>query len=309
MPMLRHVALRLLLAVPTVLGVLLLVSLLLQLVPGDPVDVMLGESAHGADREALRRSLGLDRPAWRQLAAFVAGAARGDLGASIGSGQPVLTLLGERYPATLELTGAALLVALAIALPLGARAALRPGALADRTSLWLATAQTALPTFCLGPLLILVFAVELPWFPVSGRSGVASVVLPALTLGLGMSAVLARHLRGALLEALRLDCVRTARAKGLPPLRVFLLHALPNALTATLTVLGLQLGGLLAGAVVTETIFAWPGVGRLLIQAIGARDYPLVQGCVLAVALTYVAVNLLTDVAQAAIDPRLRERA
>lgn len=306
--MLRHVALRLLLSLPTVVGVLLLVSILLQLVPGDPVDVMLGEGASSTDREELRRSLGLDRPAWRQLGDFAAGVARGELGRSISGGQPVGALLRERYPATLELTGAALLVALAIALPLGALAALRPGSLADRASLALATLQTALPTFCLGPLLILAFAVELPWFPVAGRRGLASVVLPAVTLGFGMSAVLARQLRGALLEALRLDCVRTARAKGLSARRVLLLHALPNAVTATLTVLGLQLGALLAGAVVTETIFAWPGVGRLLIQAIGARDYPLVQGCVLAVALTYVVVNLATDLAQAAIDPRLRER-
>jgi len=307
--MLRHVALRLLLAVPTALGVLVLVSVLLHFVPGDPVDVMLGEGASTADREELRRSLGLDRTAWRQLADFTAGAVRGELGRSITGGQPVATLLRERYPATLELTGAALVVALAIALPLGMLAALRPGSLADRVSLALATVQTALPTFCLGPLLILAFAVQLPWLPVAGRHGLASVVLPALTLGFGMSAVLARHLRGALLEALRLDCVRTARAKGLAPRLVLLRHALPNAVTATLTVLGLQLGGLLAGAVVTETIFAWPGVGRLLIQAIGTRDYPLVQGCVLAIALTYVAVNLLTDVAQAAIDPRLRESA
>jgi peptide/nickel transport system permease protein len=180
---------------------------------------------------------------------------------------------------------------------------------ADRASLALAAAQTALPTFCLGPLLILAFAVELPWLPVAGRSGLASLVLPALTLGLGMSAILARQLRTALGDALALDCVRTARAKGLDARRVFLVHALPNAATATLTVLGLQLGGLLAGAIVTETIFAWPGLGRLLMQAIGARDYPLVQGCVLAVATTYVTVNLVTDLAQAAIDPRLRERA
>jgi len=307
--MLRYASLRLALAVPTLIGVLLLVSLLLQLVPGDPIDVMLGEGAIGAERAQLRTALGLDRPPWRRLADFAVGVLHGDLGRSIVSGDPVGHLLLERYPATLELAGAALLIAVAIALPLGAGAALRPGSLADRASLGLAVAQTALPTFCLGPLLILVFAVELPWLPVAGRGGVASLVLPALTLGLGMSAVLARQLRTAVIEALALDCVRTARAKGLAPLRVLLVHALPNAATATLTVLGLQLGGLLAGAIVTETIFAWPGVGRLLMQAIGTRDYPLVQGCVLAVAVTYVVVNLLTDLAQAAIDPRLRERA
>lgn len=306
--MLRYAALRLLLAVPTLLGVLVLVSALLHFVPGDPVDVMLGEGASGVDREQLRRAMGLDRPPWLQLADFAAGAVHGDLGRSIAGGEPVVTLLAQRYPATLQLALAALLVAVLVALPLGIAAALRPGSLADRASLALAALETALPTFCLGPLLILVFAVELPWLPVSGRSGLASVVLPALTLGLGMSAVLARQLRVALAEALRLDCVRTARAKGARRWRVLALHALPNAATATITVLGLQLGGLLAGAVVTETIFAWPGVGRLLVQAIGARDYPLVQGCVLAVACTYVLANLLTDLAQAALDPRLRER-
>ncbi|MFN8598947.1 MAG: ABC transporter permease [Candidatus Binatia bacterium] len=307
--MLRYAALRLLLAVPTLVGVLVLVSALLHFVPGDPVDVMLGEGASGVDREQLRRAMGLDRPPWLQLADFAAGAVHGDLGRSIAGGEPVVTLLAQRYPATLQLALAALLVALLIALPLGIAAALRPGSLADRASLALAALETALPTFCLGPLLILVFAVELPWLPVSGRSGVASVVLPALTLGFGMSAVLARQLRAALADALRLDCVRTARAKGARRWRVLVLHALPNAATATITVLGLQLGGLLAGAVVTETIFAWPGIGRLLVQAIGARDYPLVQGCVLAVACTYVLANLLTDLAQAALDPRLRERA
>lgn len=306
--MLRYATLRLLLAIPTLAGVLVLVSALLHLVPGDPVDVMLGEGASGVDREQLRRAMGLDRPPWLQLADFAAGAVHGDLGRSITGGEPVVTLLAQRYPATLQLALAALFVALLIALPLGIAAALRPGALADRASLALAALETALPTFCLGPLLILVFAVEVPWLPVSGRSGVASVVLPALTLGFGMSAVLARQLRVALADALRLDCVRTARAKGAHPWRVFLMHALPNAATATTTVLGLQLGGLLAGAVVTETIFAWPGIGRLLVQAIGARDYPLAQGCVLAVACTYVLANLLTDLAQAALDPRLRER-
>ncbi|MBM4242591.1 MAG: ABC transporter permease [Deltaproteobacteria bacterium] len=306
--MVRHAAVRLALAVPTLVGVLFLVSALLHLVPGDPVDAMLGEGSSSVDREQLRRAMGLDRPPWRQLAEFAAGALQGDLGRSIAGGEPVALLLAQRYPATLQLTAAALGIALLIALPLGAAAAIRSGSIADRVSLILAAAETALPTFCLGPLLILVFAVELPWLPVSGRSGPASVVLPALTLGLGLSAVLARQLRVALADALRLDCVRTARAKGASGWRTILVHALPNAATATMTVLGLQLGGLLAGAVVTETIFAWPGIGRLLVQAIGARDYPLVQGCVLAVACTYVVVNLLTDVVLAALDPRLRER-
>jgi peptide/nickel transport system permease protein len=307
--MLRHAAVRLALALPTVVGVLVLVVALLHAVPGDPVDVILGEGASHADRDALRAELGLDRPALRQLADFAAGALRGDLGRSLVTARPVTELIAERYPATLELAGGAILVALLVGIPLGIAAAAHPGAAADRLGVLLAAGQTALPTFCLGPLLQLVFAVELPVLPVSGRQGAASLVLPALTLGLGMSAVLARQLRSSLIEALALDCVRTARAKGLAPSRVFLRHALPNAATSTLTVFGLQLGGLLAGAIVTETVFSWPGLGRLLVQAIGTRDYPLVQGCVLVVALTYVAINLLTDLAQAAIDPRLRERA
>ncbi|MEW6270288.1 MAG: ABC transporter permease [Thermodesulfobacteriota bacterium] len=305
--MLRYASLRLALALPTLLGVLVVVVALLHAVPGDPVDVILGERASRADRDALRAELGLDRPAWRQLTDFVAGTLRGDLGRSLTTSRPVSELVLERYPATFELAGAALAIALAIGVPLGVAAAARPGSRVDRLGVLLAALHTALPSFCLGPLLQLAFAVELPLFPVSGRRGLASLVLPATTLGLGMSAVLARQLRSSLLDALALDCVRTARAKGLAPARVFLHHALPNAATATVTVLGLQLGGLLAGAIVTETVFSWPGLGRLLVQAIGARDYPLVQGCVLAVAATYVAVNLLTDLVQAAIDPRLRE--
>ncbi|HEY8517762.1 MAG TPA: ABC transporter permease [Candidatus Binatia bacterium] len=307
--MLRYACLRLALALPTMLGVLVLVVALLHAVPGDPVDVILGERASHADREALRHELGLDRPAWRQLVDFTAGALRGDLGRSLTTSRPVSELIAERYPATLELAGAALVIALVVGVPLGMAAAARPGSRIDRFGVLLAALQTALPTFCLGPLLQLGLAVELPLFPVSGRRGLDSLVLPAATLGFGMSALLARQLRSSLLDALALDCVRTARARGLSPALVLLRHALPNAATATVTVLALQLGGLLAGAIVTETVFSWPGLGRLLVQAIGARDYPLVQGCVLVVAASYVAVNLLADLVQAALDPRLRERA
>lgn len=306
--MLRYAALRAFLAVPTLAGVLVLVAALLHLVPGDPVDVMLGEGASGIDRERLRAALGLDEPPWLQLLRFVGGALHLDLGRSLVTGEPVARLIAERYPATLELAAVSLIVAVGVALPLGLLAGARPGSAIDRVSLGLAAAETALPTFCLGPLLLLVFAVELPWFPVAGRGGAASLVLPAVTLGAGMSAVLSRQLRSSIVDALRLDCIRTARASGASPARVFLRHALPNAATATVTVLGLQLGGLLSGAIVTETIFAWPGLGRLLVQAIGARDFPLVQGCVLVIAVSYLLVNLLTDVLQAAIDPRLRER-
>jgi ABC-type dipeptide/oligopeptide/nickel transport system permease component len=293
-------------AVVTTIAVVVVVSSLLQAIPGDPVDAMLGERAATADREALRRSLGLDRPAWLQLVSSLASLAHGDLGRSLATGDPVSALLLARYPATLELACAALLFSLAIALPLGVGAAARPGAFADRLSLALATGAATLPTFALGPLLLLAFAVELPWFPVAGRSGPASLVLPGITLGLGMAAVLARHLRSGLSRALLLDCVRAARGRGASPVRLFLVHALRNALTPAVAVLAVQIGGVLAGAVVTETVFSWPGLGRLLVQSIGARDYPVVQGCALAIALTFVLVSLVADLAQAWADPRLR---
>lgn len=301
-----HALRRVALAVLTAAGTIALVSLLLSAIPGDPIDAMLGERASSADRESLRASLGLDRPPLERLARYAAGIARGDLGTSLATGRPVRALLAERYPATLALALAAGALAVAIALPLGLLAAARPGGTADRASLALATAATALPSFALGPLLILAFGIALPWFPVAGRTGPASLVLPAITLGLGMSAVLARQLRGAMLEALDLDCIRAARARGVPPARVFLVHGLRLSASPAVVLLALQLGGLLAGAVVTETVFAWPGLGRLLVQAIGARDLPLVQGCSLAIALTFVAANLAADLAQALLDPRVR---
>jgi peptide/nickel transport system permease protein len=297
---------RCLVAAITALGVMVLVAALLQAIPGDPVDAMLGERAGTADREALRTALGLDRPAWRQVVGSVGSLARGDLGTSLATGEPVGRLLLARYPATLELTLAALACAMAIAIPLAIGAAAHPGAFVDRASLALATLAAAVPSFALGPLLLLVFAVELPWLPVAGRAGAASLVLPGLTLGLGMAAVLARHLRSALVGALALDSVRAARARGASRTRLLLVHGLRNAAVPTVEVLAIQIGGLLAGAIVTETVFAWPGLGRLLVQAIGGRDYPVVQGCALAIALTFVAVSFTADLVQAWIDPRLR---
>ncbi len=302
----RTLLLRVLLAAPTALGVALLVFALLRALPGDPVDAMLGETATAGDRAALRQALGLDQPASLQLARFLGGLARGDLGGSLIDGEPVSRLILERYPATLELAAAAVAIALIVAVPLGIAAAPRPGSSIDRLLLGFALGATSLPTFALGPLLILGFSVELGWLPVAGRSGAASLVLPGATLGIGMAAILARHLCVALRAALDLDCIRAARARGVPPAGLLLRHALRNASTAVVTVFGLQVGGLLAGAIVTETIFAWPGLGRLLVQAIGSRDYPVAQGCVLAIALTYVAVNLATDLLQAWLDPRLR---
>ena len=304
--MTRQLVIRLLLALPTAAGVVLVVFAFIHAIPGDPVDVMLGENARAADREELRSALGLDQPLGAQLARFAAGITHGDLGRSLTTGESVAGLIAARYPATLELAGAAVVVAAAIALPLGTLAAALPGSWADRAALGLAVGGASLPTFWLGPMLILCFAVRTDWFPVSGHDGLASLVLPATTLGVGMAAVLTQQLRGSLLGVLRRDFIRTARAKGLPPRAVFMRHALRNAATAVVTVFGLQIGGLLAGSIITETIFAWPGLGRLLVQAINSRDYPLVQGCVLSIALTYVLVNLLTDLVHVALDPRLR---
>lgn len=291
---------------PVVFGVVTLVFLFLRMVPGDPVDLMLGENARGADREALRHALGLDQPVWGQYAQFLNGLLHGDLGQSFYYREPVLTTLFARYPATLELTLAGLLVGLCIAFPVGIGAALRPGKWLDQASRAGAYFGAAMPTFWLGPLLVSFFAVQLDWLPVSGREGFESLVLPALTLGLGLAGLSSRMLRAGLGEALREDYVRTARAKGLSEKTVALKHALRNALLPVITLVGLQFGALLSGAVITETVFSWPGVGRLLITAIETRDYPLVQGGVLLIALTYVLVNLATDLLYGVLDPRIR---
>ena len=298
---------RLALLVPTVLGVATLTFAVLHFVPGDPVDVLLGESATPADREALRRDLGLDRPLAVQYLGYLAGLARGDLGQSLAFRAPVASVVASRYPATLELAGAALGAALLVALPLGIAGALRPRSWLDRTARIASLVGVCIPTLCLAPVLILLFSMQLGWLPVSGRGGMAHLVLPAATLGLGMAGVLVRQTRTSMLAAIHEDYVRTARAKGLPEWRVVLSHVLRNALIPIVTVSGLQAGSLLAGAVITETIFAWPGVGRLAVQAIGARDFSLVQGCVLAMGITYVLVNSLTDLLYRAIDPRLRD--
>jgi peptide/nickel transport system permease protein len=300
---------RLLLLAPTIVGVATLVFAFLHLVPGDPVEIMLGEWAAPADAAALRRDLGLDRPLPEQYARFLARAATGDLGRSITYRAPVASVIADRYPATLALAAAALVLATGLALPLGVLAAVRPGSAFDRLARAASLAGACVPSLWLGPLLILAFAIGLGWLPVSGAGGPAHLVLPATTLALGMTGVLVRLTRASMIGALGEDYVRTARAKGAAEWRVLGVHALRNALLPVTTVLGLQAGALLAGAVITETIFAWPGLGRLVVQAINARDYPLVQGCVLVIACTYVAVNALTDLLYLLIDPRLRRDA
>jgi peptide/nickel transport system permease protein len=273
---------------------------------GDPVEVMLGESASGADREALRAALGLDQPLPVQYLDYLAGLLQLDLGTSIHFRRPVTELLLERLPATGLLAAATLLVTVLLALPLGIMAAVHRNTAWDSGAMGFSMLGVSIPNFWLGPLLILVFSLWLGWFPVSGQSGFGSVVLPAMTLGTRLTAVLSRMVRSSLLEVLGEDYIRTARAKGLPPHRVVLQHGLRNALLPVITLLGLQLGALLAGAVITETVFSWPGVGLLMIEAIQSRDYPVVQACVLLISLSYVIVNLLTDIAYAWIDPRIR---
>ncbi len=293
-------------AAVVIFGVLVLVFLLIHLVPGDPVEVMLGESARAADRAALRQSLGLDQPLLTQFITYLGNIAQFDLGASLHSKRPILDILLERLPATLELALAALLVAVLVAFPLGVMAAVKKDSVWDHSAMAVSLLGVSIPNFLMGPILILVFAVWLGWFPVNGRDGLASLVLPAITLGTAMAAILSRMVRATLLEVLGEDYIRTARAKGLGPRAVIWRHALRNALLPVITLLGLQLGALLAGAVITEAVFSWPGIGQLVIEAIQRRDYPVVQACVLLISVMYVLVNALTDMAYGWFDPRIR---
>jgi peptide/nickel transport system permease protein len=303
---LRYLLRRIALTIPVLLGVATLVFSLIHLIPGDPAESMLGEGASPALVAELRTQLGLDRPLMEQYIRFMRGLVRGDLGTSIRTSQPVVTAILERVPATVELACAAMAVALAIALPLGIIAAVRHGTFADYAAMTAALAGISIPNFWLGPMLAIVFAVSLGWLPVSGRGGWDSLVLPAISLGAALSAILARMTRASLLEELRELYVKAARARGATRGRAILGHALRNSLIPLVTILGLQFGAVLTGSVITETIFAWPGVGRLLIQSISFRDYPLVQGCILLIAFTYVTVNLATDLVYGVLDPRIR---
>jgi len=297
---------RILSALIGLLGVICLVFLLIHVIPGDPVEVMLGESAQPTDKEALRHALGLDLPLYQQWWIYFNALLHLDFGTSLFSGRAILGLLIERIPATLYLSLISLLVAIAVSLPLGLLAAVRQHTSLDYGAMGFALFGMSIPNFWMGPLLILVGALWLGWFPVSGQEGWNSVVLPALTLGTAMAAILARMIRSSVLEVLGEDFMRTARAKGLSSTRAVMLHALPNSLLPILTLLGLQLGGLLGGAVITETVFAWPGLGLLMIEAIQQRDYPVVQAAVLCISVTYIVVNLLTDLLYAWLDPRIQ---
>ena len=301
----RYFLNRLLLLLPTLFGALTLVFFLINLVPGDPVEVMLGETASAADKEELRRQLGLDQPVVARYRGFLADLSRGDLGYSLYENAEVATLIAARLPATLELTTCAMIVAIIIAFPLATLAALKPGTWIDRLALFFSLLGLSVPNFWLGPMLMILVSIQLGWLPVSGRGGFSHVILPALTLGMAMAAILTRILRASLLRIVNLDFIKTARAKGLGEPLVWLKHMLRNALIPVISIMGLQFGSLLAGSIITETIFSWPGIGRLTVQAIQTRDYPLVQGCVLIVATGYLVVNFITDLAYSIIDPRI----
>ncbi|MEO7029807.1 MAG: ABC transporter permease [Acidobacteriaceae bacterium] len=311
----RQAALKILRRVATTLPVLwvvvTVVFLLIHLVPGDPIVQMLGEGATAADVSTLRHAYGLDAPLGEQYMHYWRGIAHADLGQSLRLHDSVLRLILQRYPYTLALTLGALLIGVGLSIPAGVISARHRNRWTDRFIGVGSLVGLSFPNFALGPILILAFAIGLGWLPVSGAgTGAADflrhLILPSITLGLGLAAVLTRMVRTSMLEEMGQDYIRTARAKGLSERRVVYRHALRNALNPVLTVIGLQFGSLLAGAIVTETIFSWPGLGRLTLSAISNRDYALVQGCILAIGLTYVAINLLTDAAYAIADPRLR---
>jgi ABC-type dipeptide/oligopeptide/nickel transport system permease component len=284
-----------------------LVFLLIHLVPGDPIAQMLGEGAPPADIAATRHLYGLDAPLGQQYLNYWKGVLHGDLGRSIRLNKSVTLSLAQAYPYTLRLTLASLLIALVLSIPAGVRSAQRRNHWDDRLLSVVSLFGLSFPNFALGPILILLFSIKLGWLPVSGAGTFANLVLPALTMGSALAAILTRMVRTSMLEELSQDYIRTARAKGLPERTVVYRHALRNAMIPVLTVVGLQFGALLAGAIVTEKIFSWPGIGRLTVDAISSRDYTLVQGCILAIGLTYVAVNFLTDVLYSVANPRIRQ--
>jgi peptide/nickel transport system permease protein len=310
----KSILTRVLLTIPVVWVVVSLVFLLIHLVPGDPVQQMLGEGATAADLSALRHQYGLDLPLGVQYLHYWRDVLHGDLGRSIRLNDTVVHLIATRYPYTIELTVSALILGLILAIPAGVTAAVRRGRGMDHALGLISLFGLSVPAFALGPVLILVFSIGLGWLPVSGAgpSGLFSaegwkyLVLPSAAMGVSLAAILTRMVRTAMLEELNRDHIRTARAKGLSETAVVYRHALPNALVPIVTVVGLQFGTLLAGAIVTETIFSWPGLGRLVVTAISGRDYALVQGSLLAIGLTYVLVNLLTDLTYRWVNPRMR---
>ena len=288
------------------LGVVTMVFFLVHMIPGDPVTVMLGEHAMAVEKAALRHQMGLDQPLLNQYVLFLKGIFQGNLGNSIFYRLPVSSIIASRLPATIILAAAAMAVALIIALPLGIIAGSRQYSTIDNFSMFLSLLGISMPNFWLGPLLIIIFSIKLDWLPVSGMEGLKSLILPAITLGTALAAILSRMTRSSLLEVISQEYLTAARARGLPGWRVLMKHALKNALLPVVTIIGLQFGALLSGAIVTEKVFSWPGIGSLLIQAVFTRDYPMVQGCILVISFCYIIANVTTELFYALIDPRIR---
>ena len=303
---LNYIIKRLFSAVFVLFSILTLVFFLIHIVPGDPIEVMLGETARTTDREALRHALGLDLPIIQQWLIYLYSFFHFDLGTSLHSKQQVSQLLLEHALPTAILSLASLFVAILISVPLGILSAVHKDSILDKFSMMTAVLGVSIPNFVMGPLLILTFSLWLGWFPVSGNEGVTSLILPALTLGTALAAILSRMIRSSMLEVLQEDYIRSAYARGLTKFNVLVFHALRNAVLPIVTILGMQLGTLLAGAVITETIFAWPGIGQLMIESIQKRDYPVIQGCVILISFTYVLVNLVTDFICLSLDPRIK---
>jgi len=304
--MLRYALKRILFLIPTLYVVVTLVFFLVHLVPGDPVDAILGERALPADRERLIHELHLDRSLWVQHSYFIAGLLHGNLGVSLYDQAPVSQLVKEKFGATFKLAMVSMIIALLLAIPLGLISAIKKDQLVDHSAMFIALLGISIPNFYLGPLLILGFSIKLGWLPVSGDESWFSILLPSITLGTALAAMVSRMTRTSMLEVIRADYVRTAKAKGLSRAKVLVKHAFRSALIPVVTVIGLQFGALLAGTVVTEKIFNWPGLGTLLLQGIQRRDYPVVQGCVLTIAFTFILVNMLTDFLYAYLDPRVK---
>jgi len=302
----RLILFRILESLPTILGVVTLVFFLLHLVPGDPVDALLGETALAADKEALRASMHLDEPLYSQYTQYISGLAQGDWGKSIISQRDIWTLITERLPATAQLAGTSLLLAIFLALPLGMIAARFQGKAQDTAAMTFSLLGVSIPNFWLGPMLMLVFSVFLGWLPVSGMDASGSIILPTIAMGTALAAVLSRMARASWLESMQSDAIRTARAMGVAESTLWWKHSARMTAIPVVTMFALQMGAVLGGAVITETVFDWPGLGLLTIEAIQRRDYPLVQGCVLIIALFYVLANLLADLLNLWLDPRQR---
>ena len=305
--MTQYIIRRLLQMIPITLGILTLIFSLIHLIPGDPAVQIAGEGARPQDVQAVRKALGLDKPLWKQYVTYLGNLAKGDLGRSFRTNESVAKEIAARYPATMQLAFGAMFVALLVAFPLGIISAIYRNSWIDNVSRFFALIGVSMPSFWFGPLLIIAFAINLPWFPVSGREeGFKSIVLPSVTMGLALAAILTRMIRVSLADELGQLYVTTAIAKGVTRSKAIFRHALKNALIPVITILALQFGSLLTGAIITEQIFSWPGLGRLLITSINTRDYPQVQASVLVIALTYIMVNFISDLLYGVVDPRIK---